>query len=358
MTRYQQQHPTQQADQLPVAAAAGRARLLALSLTFALASCGGGGGDTQVLPPAPPPIDVTGAVERNVKPRDVDAAVTTALEDHVAITPATIVPAANKLIVFLPGTLGVPDLYRLILRSGASRGFHGIGLNYPNDTAVGTLCLGALDANCFWDVRREVITGQDLSAKVNVGVADAIVTRLTKLVTRLRTNFPAEGWGQYLKADGTLEWSKITVGGHSQGGGHAGVLTKLFAMNRACYFGSPPDWETGRGPADWLAFTNVTPASKQFGFASTTDSAVPYSELGAIWQAIGLNAFGSVLAVDANTVSFGSTHLVSTNAAADPAAGNDPGNPSHGLTVRDAFTPKYSNGRPVFDPVWDYLCFE
>lgn len=350
-------HPASPSPQPPrPGATASAARLLALSLALALAACGGGGGSAgDSGTPPPPPIDITGAVERNIKPHDVDPAVTSALEVHVAITPATTVAAANKLFVFLPGTQGVPDLYRLILRSGASRGFHAIGLNYPNDTPVGVLCAASIDPNCFWDVRREVITGQSLSPLVSVDTPDAIVTRLTKLVTALKTDHPSEGWGQYLKVDGTLDWSKISVGGHSQGGGHAGVMSKLYAMNRVCYFGSPPDWSGG--PANWESFANVTAASRQFGFASVTDSAVPYAEVTAVWQAMGLGGFGATLAITETTTSFGGTHMVSTNAAPDTSS-LDPGNPSHGLTVRDAFTPKYSNGRPVFDPVWGYLCFE
>lgn len=326
-------------------------RLLAGSVMLAtLAGCGGGGGDSAVAPP--PTGGAPASVERGVMPKTVDNAVTVATEEHVAINPSPNVGAVGKLFVFLPGTKGVPDLYRLILEAGAKRGYHAIGLNYPNDDAVGELCLG--DTDCFWNVRSEIITGQDFGNVVTVGLADAIVTRLTKLIAYLNSTAPNEGWGQYLKTDGSVDWTKIVVGGHSQGGGHAGVMAKRFDMNRVCYFASPPD-TVGSVPAAWISGQpNVTAASKQFGFASLTDGSVPYSELSGVWQQLGLAAFGAAVSVDGNT-NFGSTHMLTTNAT--PAPSSALGDPNHGMTVRDTFTPKTAGGAPVFDAAWAYLCF-
>jgi hypothetical protein len=322
-----------------------------MSCLLFLGACGGGGGDNQVAPAPPPP---SGTIEREVEPQAADPRVTTSLQPHVAITPST-QTRANRLFVFLPGTGGTPAMYRLILRSGAARGYHGLGINYPNADAVGSLCFGR-EAACFWDVRREVITGVNHSALVSVDEPDAIVTRLERALSYLHANHPDEGWDQYLE-NGSIVWSKAVVAGHSQGGGHAGVMAKLFAMSRAVYFSSPADWNALTSePAQWMAGQpNVTAAAQQYGFGNVGDTLVPYGELRVNWSALGLTAFGQPVAIDgATTASFASSHLLVT-----AVAGNSGGSvsPPHGSTVLDAATPLDPDGTPTFDAAWAYLCF-
>lgn len=326
-------------------------RTLTLALMLALSGCGGGG-STSTSTPIPPPIP-SGSIEREISPLTIDPRVDTATEPHVAITPATNVSAAHRLFVFLPGTQGIPDYYRLVLRSGAARGYHALGLNYPNSEAVGVTC-ALRSSDCFWDVRYEVLTGSDSSPLVEVGEADAITTRLAKAIAYLHQNHPDEGWDQFLSG-GLVDWSKIVVGGHSQGGGHAGVMSKLHAMAGACYFSSPADWSViDQAPASWTARTNLTPTERQYGFGNVHDTLVKYDELIQIWAAIGLTAFGAPVSVD-STDSFGGTHLLTT---AVPGNGDsDLLSPEHGSTVLDLATPMTADGQPVFDPVWAYMCF-
>lgn len=77
-----------------------------------------------------------------------------------------------------------------------------------------------------------MITGEDVSPLVSVNAANSITGRLVSLLTYLNSNFPTEGWGQYL-TNGQPRWDLITVAGHSQGGGHAGYLAKLVSLDRA-----------------------------------------------------------------------------------------------------------------------------
>lgn len=319
---------------------------LALGTCLVVAACGGSG--DAAGPSAPP------SVERNLPPAAADSAVTTFTAAHVVINPPA-VAAVNKLFVFLPGTDGVPDNYRYILRSGAGRGFHAIGLMYQNGPApVGFVCASSTDPNCFWNARREVITGQDASSDISVALPNAIVVRLTKALTYLSQNSADEGWAQYL-VSGAVDWSKVVVAGHSQGGGHAGVLAKLFSVSRACYFSSPPDWDpVGQQPAPWetSAQASATSPAVQFGLASVQDPSVPYSQLSVIWQALGLA--GPAISIDGNT-SFNGSHMLTTNA--QPATMTGVGEPFHGMTVRDVYTPVTGSGTPVFDAAWAYLCF-
>ena len=46
------------------------------------------------------------------------------------------------------------------------------------------------------------------------------------------------------------------LAGHSQGGGHVGVLAKTVALSRAVYFSSPDDWHA---PTDMPANCTSTP---------------------------------------------------------------------------------------------------
>lgn len=325
--------------------------VVAASLMFSVAACGGGGSDAT----EPAPLARPASVERDLLPATIDPAITTSTEPHVAINPSATMVPVNKLFVFLPGTSAVPSLYRQVLRSGARRGFHTLGLNYPNATSVGSLCAASADS-CFWDVRREVITGVDYSGLVSVGPADSIVTRLTKAIGYLQQHYPAEGWGQFL-ANGQVDWSKVIVAGHSQGGGHAGVMAKLYAMNRAVYFASPADWGTfSNAPASWMSLPNLTPASRQFGIVHVQDPLVPYSKLSVIWPTLGMAAFGPAVSVDSTAAPFGGSHMLTTNLTPNEAPLS--ASPFHGATVLDAVTPLDASGVPVLDPVWGYLAFQ
>jgi hypothetical protein len=336
-------------------------RLAALSLLSALvaASCGGGsnsGGAPSPSPaPAPAPGGPSGTLANpgQLLPSTVNPAVAAdATEFHVVIPPAPGSTAQHKLFVFLPGTLGVPSQYELIVKAGASRGFHTIGLDYPNSVAVGAVCQTSTDVNCFYDVRRAIITGAPVSPDITVSVPNSIETRLTEAIMYLDSHYSTEGWNDYLIGGVALDWSKVVIGGHSQGGGHAGVMTKLHAMHRACYFSSPPDYSGG--PANWMTIPSKTPATPQYGFAGLSDPSVPYNELSANFTALGLA--GPAVSVDSNVPPYSGSHVLTTGHAPNPSS--DPGTPLHGLTVRDTFTPRDSSGQPLFAPAWDYLCFQ
>lgn len=333
-------------------------KLAALSLLSALVAASCGGGSNSVAPPAPGPAPApgpSGTVDNpgQLLPTTVNPAVAAeATEFHVVIPPAPGSTVQHKLFVFLPGTFGVPSQYELIVKAGAGRGFHTIGLDYPNSVAVGAVCQTSTDVNCFYDVRRAIITGAPVSPDITVSVPNSIETRLTEAIAYLHKNYSTEGWDEYLVGGVVLDWSKVVIGGHSQGGGHAGVMTKLHAMHRACYFSSPPDYSGG--PANWMTIPSKTPATPQFGFAGLSDPSVPYNELSANFTALGLA--GPAVSVDSNASPYGGSHVLTTDHAPNPSS--EPGTPLHGLTVRDAFTPRDSFGKPLFDAAWNYLCFQ
>lgn len=315
---------------------------------LSLLACGGG-----APPPAGPPPP---AATHMVVPQATDPAIATYLAAHYAVTPNPAVAARNRLFVFLPGTGGQPAFQQLILQVGSDRGYHAIGLMYPNTPSIGSLCNDSPDPDAHWKARREIVTGQDLSPLVSVPTTECIEHRLAALLTHLAATFPGEQWGQFLSA-GQPDWSKVVIGGHSQGGGHAGVIAKLYPVLRAVCFSSPADWRSPASqPASWYAVAGATPAAQVFGFSHQEDEIVTWPLVSANWLALGLGAYGAAVSVDAATAPYGGSHALTSSRAHAPAGGSYA--PSfHGATVVDAATPRLADGSPAYRPVWVHLCF-
>jgi hypothetical protein len=337
-----------------------------LGALLALAACGGGGGGASGTPTASAPLSVERPVNATLTDTSITAAPIAAEAPHVAINPSPSVSARGKLFVFIPGTRGVPTQYSFILRAGAARGFHALGINYENQTAMGSLCQNSSELSCYWNARNAVVFGggSPVTGQTPVSSADSIVNRLNKLLVWLRANHPAENWGQFLATDDTVDWSKVVLAGHSQGGGHVGVLAKTVSLSRAVYFSSPEDWnETTDQPANWTAGrTNFTPASLQYGFGADSDTLVPNTHAFAHWDGLGMSkpVSGPVLFNDGATPTSGSRQF-RTSLSFNPAStALTVALKNHGITVVDVSTPLDGNGRPLFDTngVWDYLCFQ
>ena len=344
-----------------------KASLWALGILFSLNACGSDSAESSGAPPVviaptpptaptpPPPASIT-SIERDIAPALTNAALTDNLSPHFAINP-TSASMRNRLFVMLPGTTAIPRFYRLIVRAGAARGFHSIGLTYPNDEAVGTICASSLRPDCPGEVRREIITGSDTSPLVSISQQNSITGRLVALLTYMHSNYPNEGWGQYL-VGGAPNWSVITLAGHSQGAGHAAYMGKLHVLDRIVMFSGPGDTGNGNGlPAQWIALPNVTPAARQYGFTHQQDELVPLTLIEFNWNQIGLGAFGASISVDGNAGPFGERRQLTTNISIPVSPLSLSTAPAHGSTVVDVVTPLTSLGAPVYLPVWNYMAF-
>ena len=321
--------------------------------------------DTATLTVTPPT-----SIERQINATTTDSSITASPSageaPHITINPSSSINPKGKLLVFVPGTQGRPGQYTFILRAGASRGFHAIGLNYPNQTAMGALCQVSADPECYWSARNVVVfgAGNPVPGQSPVTKADSIVNRLEKLLAWLHLTYPAEGWGQFLLPNSTVDWSRVILAGHSQGGGHVGVLAKSVALNRAVYFSSPEDWyENIDAPANWpRTRANVTPASQQYGFGSDDDTLVPNAHAFVHWDNFGLpKPTTGPVSVDGASPPFLESRQLRTARAFNPSSSAiSLALKYHGVTVNDASTPLDVNGKPLFDTngVWAYLCFQ
>jgi hypothetical protein len=318
---------------------------------------------TVIASPQPPSVERL--VNASVTDGNISVVPSTGEAPHVAINPSVSVNARGKLFVFLPGTQGKPTQYTYILRAGASRGFHAVGVNYMNQTAMGTLCQSSMDSECYWNARNEVIfgNGTPVSGQASVSQADSIVNRLNKLLNWLDSNYPMEGWGQYLQPNKSVDWRKVVLAGHSQGGGHVGVLAKTVSLSRAVYFSSPADWnELANRPAEWsLSKPNVTLANQQYGFGADSDTLVPNAYAFAHWDRLGLpKPLSGPVLVDNISAPFLNSQQLRTSLPHNPSSSAlTLSLRNHGITVNDTSTPVDANGKPLFDTngVWEYLCF-
>jgi hypothetical protein len=287
-----------------------------------------------------------------VAPQTTDPQIDRNLQNHyIAINPGA--AAKNQLFLFFPGTGGTPFNQQEINNTAADLGFHAIGLNYPNDEAVNELCGGAnVDLDCYARLRLEVKDGIDRTNLVNVTRPNSIENRLIKLLIYLRTERPQENWRQYLIDDSTINWTRVVVSGHSQGGGHAGIIARFHPVARAVMFAAMDfNGATGGAPANWIAQPNTTPnastADKFWGFSHRRDERVNFLLLAnSVWTAYGMPPFGALVNVDNSSPPFNNTHSLTSNIECENF---------HGCVAVDARLVRDQNGVPIYKPVWQYL---
>ncbi|HZW07217.1 MAG TPA: alpha/beta hydrolase, partial [Phycisphaerales bacterium] len=275
-----------------------------------------------------------------VAPASTDPAINGWLGNHAtAYSPSA--SHSGRLFLFMHGQGGTGAGAMELLRTAAEEGFHAIGVTYPNDWSPFNLCTG--DPLCPENLRREIIDGTDRTPLITVTRANSLENRVIKLLARMDVLHPGEGWGQFV-VNGEIQWSRVTLWGHSQGGGNAGVLARLHVVERACL--SAPAADGGAGnPAAWWA-SHATPAASYFGFCHAQDQLATKV---AFWDALGMGAFGSVVDVAGSAAPFGGTHELSSSVA--PAVAGQ----YHNSVVMDAVTPRGTDNVPVYKPVWRHM---
>ena len=167
----------------------------------------------------------------------------------------------------------------------AYAGYRTIGLSYDNTTRLETAC--ANNCGCYGPARREVVFGGTLSPVVTVQTGDTIVYRLYQLLDYLDATYPAEGWGAFLSRDDNdgipeftdIDWDSIVISGHSQGAGHAMVISKTDAVDGILLFDGGNDACTsgGRTYAQWHDWPDILVQRRAFNHDRNGSFAVPDS---------------------------------------------------------------------------------
>lgn len=281
-----------------------------------------------------------------IPPQLTDVQVTDWLTPHQVAVPSS-QSRRNQLFLFLSGSFGSPTNQKLLLKEALHLGYHTINLSYPNSWTVGGLCRHSLDPNCHEKVRLSVLDGIGRTNQVEVSQSNSIHNRLAKLLQYLQQQHPEEAWDNYLDGHDP-QWSKIVVAGHSQGGGHAGIIARQHLVARCIMLGSPADFSTVlQAPAPWISSTHATPVERYYGFAHAQDQGIERILLA--WKLLGLSDLGQPVNVDKVSSPYSKSHQLLTNARP-----NRPGK-FHGSVAVDLQTPKQFDGSPLFKPVWQYL---
>jgi hypothetical protein len=144
-----------------------------------------------------------------------------------------------KLFVFLPGTKSTAkdSYFKGVLSSLADLdNVHVIGLNYLSTpfpvSRANEFC--GTDGGCVDALHESVVFGSRASKVWNVPKQFSINELLRLAVNSLSNLHPAAGWGSFLERPNRaeLDYSKIIIGGHSQGAGHAAYLAAKRSVNR------------------------------------------------------------------------------------------------------------------------------
>lgn len=170
------------------------------------------------------------------------------------------VPRA-ELVVHLPGHSNEPEDQTMLLETAAFAGFRAIGLVWTNGTLVANDCATATDFNdCLETTRDERGFGSN---------SESVQSELVNLLTALNTDYPLDGWGNFLSA-GVPAWNVITLTGYSEGGNQGAYMAKQVAFHSVILisgggnFGSPPPNTSGDPVADWLTQAGATPGDDHF----------------------------------------------------------------------------------------------
>ncbi|MCG9793001.1 BPSS1187 family protein [Flavobacterium algicola] len=174
----------------------------------------------------------------------------------------------GNLLVFLPGTGGIAEkgpeeLFYLAVQQG----YHVINLSYINTPAIAQICNGKEltdNSNCAEDFRMNRIYGTTPFDAVTDKPHDAIVNRLTKLLTYLVKNDKGGNWDKYL-INNSPNWEQIAVAGQSQGGGMAAFIAKDHKVARVIDFSGGWDFSAKGKIATWYFKKSVTSPTLYYG---------------------------------------------------------------------------------------------
>lgn len=192
-------------------------------------------------------------------------------EDHFVVRP----PLEGKdrtykhVLVYIPGTTDRPELSSCLIKSAQmaldipilalSYQYLSSGDSFRNGKCEyqASVKSAAEQINCLTQHHVDAIEGGDYGAtnfnKENKAFWDEVLPenslkqRLGDLFAYLHTEYPTEGWNEFLMdpllfgGSNFPRWDNIIVSGHSQGAGHAAYLAKTETLHGAVMISGPQD---------------------------------------------------------------------------------------------------------------------
>lgn len=218
----------------------------------------------------------------------------------------------GELVLYLNASLATPaaqiaDPTQNFYSALAADGFHVLALAYRSTAVVAVMCKS--DAGCYGASRETLIRGTHIdgaaSALSDMHEDEGVVFRLDAALRLLARERPQAGWDRFIEGSASspaerIVWSHISAAGHSQGGGHAAHLGRLFALRRVVQLSSTCDAVDG-SPAPWTAASEpwaTSPATAFYGLAAPTtfangkpsggDTTCAYHA--AVWRNMGMDS--------------------------------------------------------------------
>jgi len=287
-----------------------------------------------------------------VKPIQTNESYVAAQDSHLVVFNSS-VAHNNKLFIYIGGTGSTPKNTTYILRIAANLGYNVISLAYANSLSAASACASSSDSLCYYKFREEICYGTNTSNIVATDSLNSLNGRALSLINYLALTYPTQNWDQFISGN-KLVWSKIAVGGHSQGGGHALYFSKTQSVDRVCMFSSINDYnDYYNRPAAWLREPFNTSFARFFSFLHVNDDVISFSKQLQNQGALGVFSLGddSTL-IDNLATPYLNSHVLYTNTA--PAGNLFPG-ALHNSTVVDYSTPMITSINPKFSSVWTYM---
>ena len=204
-----------------------------------------------------------------VNPRTTNSSIERVHSAHIVAYDNQI-PSKQRLILMIVGTGGHASYSRDMDSVFATMGYHVISLDYENNV-ITTVCSRSEDSTCFDNFRKEIITGDPVSDKVEVDTTNSLLNRFNYLLRYLVSHDPEGKWNEFY-VEGQPVWNKIISAGHSQGAGHAAYLGKMFRLSRVLMFSGPQDYlDDLHKPGAWQSEKSATPPSRFFAFLHLKD---------------------------------------------------------------------------------------
>ena len=205
-------------------------------------------------------------IELKIKPSITDSTITnTDVPHYIKYNPFNF---QSKLLLFLPGTNGIPERGpSQLFNTAIEQGYRVINLSYINKQAVARYCRGdnlSNDSECTEKFRTQRIFGTQLTNLIPDELQDAIINRFIKLLIHLSKVDPRGNWDLFLN-EGQPNWNLVTVGGQSQGGGMAAFIAKKIKVDRIITFSGGWDNSRKNEIAKWYFLESVTPLNRWFG---------------------------------------------------------------------------------------------
>ena len=199
------------------------------------------------------------------------------------------------------------DPSRNLFTAALESGNHVLAVAYRSDVAIAQMC-DSSRPDCYGASRSTLLTGVFTpgadGSLADIREDEGIIHRIDQALRTLAAVRPQAGWDAFIgRATATtpadrIAWPRIIASGHSQGGGHAAYLGKLFPLIRVVQFSSTCDAPAGV-PAPWTAADSgwiTSPAAAFFGLSAPTvftdgvptagDLNCPYHL--AVWQNLGM----------------------------------------------------------------------